>query len=77
MTEDESADCEDSEVTESDDNRGETNAQEARCLAEANNGLYITAGTQEDLANAFKRTLACPMVSNTHLGELRPVSKSP
>lgn len=56
---------------------GETNAQEARCLAEANNGLYITAGSQEDLAKAFKRTLACPMVSNTHLGALRPVSKSP
>jgi Ca-activated chloride channel homolog len=36
---------------------------DARCLAEQNNGLYITAETEDDLIAAFKKTLDCPMLS--------------
>jgi hypothetical protein len=42
---------------------GEQSIIEAKCLAEKNNGLYITAETQEDLLAALERTLDCPMIS--------------
>jgi Ca-activated chloride channel family protein len=42
---------------------GEQSIIEAKCLAEKNNGLYITAETQEDLVAALERTLDCPMIS--------------
>lgn len=56
---------------------GEQNAQEAKCLAETNNGLYITADTLEELVAAFKRTLACPMLSNAEARRPGPRSTSP
>ena len=33
------------------------------CLAEENNGLYIKANSEEELAEALEKTLDCPMVS--------------
>jgi Ca-activated chloride channel family protein len=42
---------------------GEQSIIEAKCLAEKNNGLYVTAETQEDLVGALERTLDCPMIS--------------
>jgi hypothetical protein len=38
-----------------------------KCLAEQNGGLYITAETQEEIAEAFERTLGCPMVSESRV----------
>jgi Ca-activated chloride channel family protein len=35
----------------------------ARCLADANGGLYIAAETAEELMAALEKTLGCPMVS--------------
>lgn len=46
---------------------GEQNLLGIRCLAEANNGLYVTADTQDELVSAFRETLSCPMIS-----EVRP-----
>ncbi len=42
---------------------GEQSILGIKCLAEANNGLYVTAETQEDLVAAFQETLSCPMIS--------------
>ena len=42
---------------------GEQSVVEAKCLAERNNGLYITAKSEEDLVAAFEKTLDCPMTS--------------
>jgi Ca-activated chloride channel family protein len=42
---------------------GEGSILDTKCLAEQNGGLYITAETQEEIAEAFERTLGCPMIS--------------
>ena len=42
---------------------GEQSILGIKCLADANNGLYVTAESQEDLVAAFQETLSCPMVS--------------
>ena len=42
---------------------GEQSIGEAKCLAERNNGLYVTAQSQEDLVAALEKTLDCPMIS--------------
>ncbi|MGH6865067.1 MAG: vWA domain-containing protein [Methyloceanibacter sp.] len=42
---------------------GEQSILDAKCLAEANSGLYINAENQEDLVEAFEKTLGCPMMS--------------
>jgi Ca-activated chloride channel family protein len=42
---------------------GEQSVLGIKCLAEANNGLYVTADTQDDLVAAFSETLSCPMIS--------------
>ncbi len=42
---------------------GEQSITDAKCLAEQNGGLYITAENQEDLIEALKKTLGCPMLS--------------
>jgi Ca-activated chloride channel family protein len=42
---------------------GEGSILDTKCLAEQNGGLYITAETQEEIADAFERTLGCPMIS--------------
>ena len=36
---------------------------DAKCLAEKNGGLYITAETEEELIVALEKTLSCPMVT--------------
>lgn len=48
---------------ENDSWTGEQSVVEAKCLAERNNGLYITAESENDLVAAFEKTLDCPMVS--------------
>jgi Ca-activated chloride channel homolog len=42
---------------------GEQSVLDIKCLAEANNGLYVTAESQEELVTAFRETLSCPMIS--------------
>jgi Ca-activated chloride channel homolog len=41
---------------------GEQSVLDARCLAEQNGGLYLTAETQDELKDAIDKTLGCPMV---------------
>ncbi|MET0408919.1 MAG: VWA domain-containing protein [Hyphomicrobium sp.] len=40
----------------------------ARCLAEQTGGLYLSVETEEELADALRRTLTCPLTT-----EMRPV----
>ena len=42
---------------------GENSILDAKCLAEENNGLYLSAENRDDLVAAFKTTLECPMIS--------------
>jgi Ca-activated chloride channel family protein len=42
---------------------GEQSALDAKCLAEQNNGLYLTAETQDELKAAIEKTLGCPMMT--------------
>lgn len=42
---------------------GEQSILDARCLAEDNGGLYISAKTSDDLVAALTKTLDCPMVT--------------
>jgi Ca-activated chloride channel family protein len=42
---------------------GAQSALDVRCLAEETGGLYITAESQEELVEAFEKTLGCPMMS--------------
>ena len=42
---------------------GEQSVLEAKCLAEQNGGLYLTAETQDELKEAIEKTLGCPMVT--------------
>jgi Ca-activated chloride channel homolog len=46
---------------------GEGSILDTKCLAEQNGGLYVTAETQEEIAEAFERTLGCPMLSKSSL----------
>ena len=46
---------------------GEQSIGEARCLAEQNNGFYITVDTEQDLVTALEKTLDCPMISQAAL----------
>lgn len=36
---------------------------DTKCLADENSGLYIEAGNEDELAEAFEKTLGCPMMS--------------
>ena len=36
---------------------------DTKCLADQNSGLYIEAGNEDELAEAFEKTLGCPMLS--------------
>ena len=47
---------------------GEQSILDARCLAEQNNGIYISAENRDDLVAALKTTLECPMVSSVDRG---------
>jgi Ca-activated chloride channel family protein len=42
---------------------GEQSILDVRCLAEQNGGLYIAAESKEDLVEALRKTLDCPMVT--------------
>ena len=42
---------------------GEQSILDAKCLAEKNGGLYITADTEEELIVALEKMLGCPMVT--------------
>ncbi|MGZ8416029.1 MAG: vWA domain-containing protein [Methyloceanibacter sp.] len=42
---------------------GEHSILDAKCLAEENNGLYLSAENRDDLVAALKATLNCPIVS--------------
>ena len=42
---------------------GEQSILDVKCLAEQNGGLYITAESEEELAEALEKTLGCPMLS--------------
>jgi Ca-activated chloride channel family protein len=42
---------------------GAQSALDVRCLAEETGGLYIAAENQEQLVEAFEKTLGCPMMS--------------
>jgi Ca-activated chloride channel family protein len=52
---------------------GEQSILDVRCLAEQNGGLYIGAETKEELIEALRRTLDCPMVTQR---DLPPPSQS-
>jgi Ca-activated chloride channel family protein len=58
---------------------GEQSILDVRCLAEQNGGLYIAAESKEDLVEALRKTLDCPMVtlraSPGSLDAVRLVSK--
>ena len=43
---------------------GGQSAIDVRCLAEATGGLYIGTNSQEELVEAFQKTLGCPMMSD-------------
>lgn len=43
---------------------GEHSILDAKCLAEQNGGLYIGAQNKDDLVDALKSTLECPMISS-------------
>jgi Ca-activated chloride channel family protein len=42
---------------------GEQSILDAKCLAESNGGLYVTADAEQDLTEALQKTLGCPMLS--------------
>lgn len=42
---------------------GDESIGAAKCMAEQNGGLYVTADTKEDLIDALQKTLDCPMMS--------------
>ena len=42
---------------------GEQALLETKCLAEQTGGLYLTVETEEELREAFEKTLGCPMVT--------------
>jgi len=42
---------------------GEHSILDAECLAEQNGGLYISAESKQDLIDALKKTLDCPMLT--------------
>lgn len=46
---------------------GEQSVQGVKCLAEQNNGLYVTADNEEELVSAFRETLSCPMISRARV----------
>jgi Ca-activated chloride channel family protein len=43
---------------------GENSILDAKCLAEENSGLYLTAENKDDLVASLKTTLECPMISD-------------
>lgn len=46
---------------------GQNSVMDLMCLANENNGLYIKANNEEELADALEKTLDCPMISQAPL----------
>jgi Ca-activated chloride channel family protein len=44
---------------------GESSVLDTKCLAEANNGFYITAYNYQELVEAFEKALDCPMIAQS------------
>jgi Ca-activated chloride channel family protein len=51
---------------------GEQSILDAKCLAESNGGLYITAESHEELVEALEKTLGCPMLSQRSIAPPLP-----
>ena len=51
---------------------GEQSILDAKCLAEENGGLYITAESHEELVEALEKTLGCPMLSQRSIANPMP-----
>ena len=56
---------------------GEQSILDAKCLAEQNNGFYITAEPEDDLIAAFKKTLDCPILSHRAAPQLGSAPNNP
>lgn len=50
---------------------GESSIMDLMCIADENNGLYIKANDEEQLVEALKKTLDCPMLSQSPLNPIR------
>ena len=50
---------------------GGNSVMDLRCVADANNGLYIKANSEGELVEALEKTLDCPMVSQAPLNPIR------
>jgi Ca-activated chloride channel homolog len=48
---------------------GEQSVLDTKCLAEQNNGLFISADNKQELVSAFEKTLGCPMLSERTVPE--------
>lgn len=46
---------------------GEFSVLDTKCLAEENNGFYITAYSYQELVEAFEKALDCPMIAGSTL----------
>jgi Ca-activated chloride channel family protein len=46
---------------------GENSILDTKCLAEENNGFYITAYNYQELVDAFEKALDCPMIAGSTL----------
>ena len=46
---------------------GESSVLDTKCLAEENNGFYITAYSYQELVEAFEKALDCPMIAGSTL----------
>jgi Ca-activated chloride channel family protein len=44
---------------------GESSVLDTKCLAEENNGFYITAYNYQELVDAFEKALDCPMIAQS------------
>ncbi|GFO82945.1 VWA domain-containing protein [Methyloceanibacter sp.] len=49
---------------------------DVKCLAEETGGLYITAENRQDLIDAFKKTLGCPMMSGLDVPQPPPPGRA-
>lgn len=49
---------------------GGNSAMDLKCVANANDGLYIKANSEDELVKALEKTLDCPMVSMAPLKQL-------
>lgn len=45
---------------------GESSVLDTKCLAEENNGFYITAYNYQELVEAFEKALDCPMIAGNN-----------